>query len=377
MTDLEYFLTRNFLRIFYYIVKWFPVRKHKVVFATPRNDVLQGNLHAIYRALQKEKPQYRCIFLLDTYGYSLPEKIKYLFKLIGGLYHVQTAAYVILDNAYLPVHLFKNKEDTLVIQTWHACGAFKKFGRSTLGLNDGLRGPEIHFLHKHYDYAICTSQKVVPYYSDAFGLSPNRVIPMGVPRTDFFFDAKAMDQQRKKVWDTFPQIQGKKVLLYAPTFRGRGKEKHSRFPLEPRSLLNNLGEDWVLLIKPHPHTPMTGVDLSVEGLIMVKDETPLNALFTAVDVLVTDYSSVIFEFALLNKPMVFYAYDLKEYQTNSAFYEPYESFVPGPIAKNQQELERLIRDEAWSTYDVEAFAKTNFDYLDGKSTERFLQYFFS
>ncbi|QSX09297.1 CDP-glycerol glycerophosphotransferase family protein [Alkalibacter rhizosphaerae] len=377
MTDLEYFLTRQFLRIFYFLFKIFPVQKNKVLFATPRNDVLQGNLHAIYRQLKKDRPELRSVFLLDTYGYSLAAKIGYLFKLVGGLYHVQTSSYVILDNAYLPVHLFPHKEETTVIQTWHACGAFKKFGRSTMGLPHGIKSPEIHFLHRYYDYAIATSQHVVDAYSEAFGLPHNKVIPIGAPRTDFFFDQEAMEKQRQKVKRDFPQIEGKKILLYAPTFRGRGKEKHSRFPLNTRQFVKSLGEEYLLMIKPHPHTPMTGVDTSEERVVLVADDYPLNALFTVVDLLITDYSSVIFEYALLGKPMVFYAYDLKEYEANSAFYQDYAAFVPGPVAGNQKELVETIKGEDFKAYDVEAFAKKYFDQRDGHATRRFIHYFFS
>jgi CDP-ribitol ribitolphosphotransferase len=284
---------------------------------------------------------------------------------------------VILDNAYLPVHLFKHKEATTVIQTWHASGAFKKFGRSTIGLPDGIKSPETHFLHKYYDYAICTAQRVVPCYSEAFGLPPSRVLPLGAPRTDFFFNERAMEKQRQKVFKDFPHIQGKRVLLYAPTFRGRGRERHSRFPLEPVPLLAGLGEDTVLMIKPHPHTPMTGVDTTLPQLVLVPDDYPLHALLTAVDVLITDYSSVIFEFALLGKPMVFFAHDFKEYQANSAFYWDYRAFVPGPIATTQGELVRILQEEGWKDYDTTAFAHNYFDQLDGQATRRFVQHFFS
>ncbi|MFZ7119662.1 MAG: CDP-glycerol glycerophosphotransferase family protein, partial [Eubacteriaceae bacterium] len=84
------------------------------------------------------------------------------------------------------------------------------------------------------------------------------------------------------------------------------------------------------------------------------------------------YSSGIYEFALLNKPMIFYAYDIDEYKKFNQFYCEYEEFVPGPIVKTQEELINVIKTKKHETYDIKKFAEENFDYMDGKSSERFI-----
>ncbi|MBF7096143.1 CDP-glycerol glycerophosphotransferase family protein [Alkalibacter mobilis] len=375
MTGTEYVLTKMFLRFFYILFKPLMVNERKILFATPRNDVLQGNLKYINDEIKRQGLNYKSVFLIDSYGYSFFEKIRYLFKLVRGLYHVQTSGIVFLDNAYLPVHLFPHKKATKVIQTWHACGSFKKFGRSTLGLKDGIKGVEADFLHKYYDYAVCTSQSVAWDYSQAFGVPLENVIPIGAPRTDFFFDEKKVEKQRKKVLKDFPDIKNKKVILYAPTFRGRGKDKHSVFPIDTGKFLKELGDEYILLVKPHPHAIMKNLEKNGENILIVPSKYPLNGLLTATDVLLTDYSSAIFEFALLNKPMVFFPYDLEEYEQNSAFYKDYKTFVPGPIAYKEEDLMRIIKNEEWKDYDIDKFARENFDHLDGKSSERLVNKF--
>ncbi|NTW73152.1 MAG: CDP-glycerol--glycerophosphate glycerophosphotransferase [Eubacteriaceae bacterium] len=289
-----------------------------------------------------------------------------------------------MDNAYLPVHILKHKKKTKVIQTWHACSAFKKFGLSTLGLEDGIKSGERDFIHKNYDYAITTSHRVIAPYAEAFGMEPEKIIPLGVPRTDYFFDVAEMQKQKDKIYSNYPMLKNKKTILYAPTFRGRGKDKYTEFSLDAEKFLDALEEEYVLLIKPHPHAKIRDAEGIMESkkdpergsnVVVFPGDYPLNALFCVADLLITDYSSVIFEFALLNKPMVFYPYDLQEYTESSSFYVDYTKFVPGPIAMTQAELTTEINEKAWLNYDIHKFAQENFDSLDGQASRRFVERF--
>ncbi|MFZ7133046.1 MAG: CDP-glycerol glycerophosphotransferase family protein [Eubacteriales bacterium] len=374
MNKLELILTKIILNTLYYFFCIFPVKKRKIVFATPRNDITQGNLKYIYDEIKSQKLDYHCILLWDKYGYKWVDKVKYLFLLILRMYHFATARFIIVDNAYLPVHIIHHRKETTVVQVWHACGAFKKFGLSTKDLEDGIRESEITFLHKNYDIAITSSKNIASCYCEAFNMKEHQILPLGVPRTDFFYDDAKMALKQQSIYKKFPQLKNHKVLLYAPTFRGRGKDKYIEIPFDIKKLKKALYPEYLLIIKGHPHAGFEDViHYDPEFSTLIWNQFSLNALFTVSDILITDYSSGIFEFSLLNKPMIFYAYDLEEYKSKNAFYMEYESFVPGPIATTQEELLEILHKQTYKEYDIQGFAKNNFDYMDGKSTQRFIQ----
>lgn len=96
-----------------------------------------------------------------------------------------------------------------------------------------------------------------------------------------------------------------------------------------------------------------------------------------IDLLITDYSSVIYETALLNKPMLFYAFDLKQYEKERGFYEPYEDIVPGKIVKTIPALIKALEEEDYEAEKLEGFITKNFKYLDGKATDRVIDLVFN
>ncbi|MFZ7119663.1 MAG: CDP-glycerol glycerophosphotransferase family protein, partial [Eubacteriaceae bacterium] len=306
MNKLELLLVRIVLNIMYLLFCIFPVNKKKIVFASPRNDTIQGNIKYIYDEILNQGLDYKCVLLYDKYGYSFIAKVKYFFLLVLRTYHFATARYLILDNAYLPVHIIKHRKKTKVIQTWHACGAFKKFGLSTIYLKDGIKGNEVKFLHKNYDIAITSSKNHILHYAQAFGMNKEEILPIGVPRTDFFFNKEKLEKERNEIYADFPQFKDKKIILYAPTFRGRGRDKYIGFPLDIDKLKKELYPEYFLIIKSHPHVEIKDSILyDKEFMILIWNKYSLNSLFTVADMLITDYSSGIYEFALLNKPMIF------------------------------------------------------------------------
>ena len=140
-------------------------------------------------------------------------------------------------------------------------------------------------------------------YAAALRTPLERVLALGAPRTDFFFDAAALAAARARVLAAYPALAGRRVVLYAPTFRGRGSGKRAAPGLDAARLRAALPADHVLALKSHPNldpaaSPTAGFD------VVVDPAPEINELLAATDVLVTDYSSSIFEFALLRRPIV-------------------------------------------------------------------------
>ena len=143
-----------------------------------------------------------------------------------------------------------------------------------------------------------------------------------------------------------------------------------------KTLLEELGDEYIVIIKHHPFVgEKHPVDKSVCGKVLdLSQESEINDLLFVTDLLITDYSSVIFEASLLNIPMLFYAFDLEEYVVTRDFYYPFKNFVPGKIVRNLPQIKEAIRHSDYELEKVDTFKQRFFDDLDGKASERVAEF---
>ena len=349
------------------IASWFPVRKNRVVFFSNRRNDLSGNFEFVYDILKKDS-SLDIRFVLDSHDTS---RMKFTNMLRLAIYFANSR--IILVDDYMEL-LFKlpRRQGTVLIQLWHACGAFKTFGCSRMGKigGQGLKSPN----HRSYDFATVSSKEIAKFYAEGFGLSLEKIVATGVPRTDIFFDQQYKEKIVQKFYKKYPKLKGKKILLFAPTFRGNGK-KTGYYPVElfdVNKLYKQLGKDYAILIKHHPFVKNRNpIQPEYKDYIIdLSKNSELNDLLFVTDVLITDYSSVVFEASLLNIPMLFYVYDLEQYIATRGFYYEYETFVPGKIVYHFDEIADTILKNDLEQEKIEPFKNRFFDGKDGKSTER-------
>lgn len=288
------------------------------------------------------------------------------------------ARVIVLEDFYPQLHALSIRPETKVVQMWHACGAFKLFGLSEIGLVEHLKQSTRN--HRNYTAALASSPGVAPFYSEAFGVPESHIKPIGVPRTDIFFNAEYKTKTANELYEKYPVCKGKRIVLFAPTFRGSGN-KTAYFPQEKfpvNEVMKALPEDIVLIIKNHPFVNQTCfVEEAYRNRVLdLSVQENINDLLFITSLLVTDYSSVIFEASLLNIPMLFYAFDLQEYLEQRNLYFDFPSFVPGRIVETVEELILTIIKELDNTRTVEEqekykeFRQFFLESLDGNSTER-------
>src|SRR4051812_1329022 len=325
MGTREYALATLLLRAIGWVCRWLPIRRDRVVLATARLPVLEGNLLFLDRAIREGRPGVRVVHLLEPYSYGLSGKVRYLLRLVRGMFYLRTSALVVVDNAWLPVHVAPHRPGTTVVQVWHAAGALKRFGVDVTG---GLAEPERTFLHRFYDYAVAPGRQAVGPWSRALRTPRDRVLPLGTPRTDLFFDEHAMTATRAEIVAAHPALAGRRVVLYAPTFRGRGRAKHDPHALDAVALRSRLPVTHALVLKSHPNLDPS--EVATRGFDVVADPgSDMNAWLIASDILVTDYSSSIFEWALLRRPLVLLADDLEAYERDPGLYLDYRTELVG------------------------------------------------
>ena len=343
------------------------VRENQIAFVSERREDLTGNFEFIYNKI-KDDPSISIVKFLNT----KPIKNLNIVEMINYVNILSTSKVILLDDFMPSIHTFHLKDDVSLIQLWHAVGAFKTFGFSRIGKDGGPQ--QFSPNHRSYNRAIVSSKEIRKFYAEGFGLSNEKVVATGIPRTDVFFDEGYRKKIESSFYRDYPHLVDKKIILFAPTFRGNGKQG-AHYPMDLFNLnqiYEAIGEEYVVIVKHHPFvTEKMRIPQEYKNFILdLSKNSEINDLLFISDLVITDYSSVIFESSLLNVPMLFYAYDLEEYIDSRDFYYEYETFVPGKIVFNQEQVINAILNEDFETEKISKFKNRFFDDLDGKSTER-------
>ncbi len=377
--DLRVFFTYRILFPLCYLAaaRTSRLNRRKAVFVEVRFTTRQDSFALIYDALEEKGYELHEQFIENT----KPGRLAYFGRCIRMLWDIADARYVFLNDACKVTSCIPLRRGTDIIQLWHACGAFKRFGMSTA---DSLWGESRRRL-EHYPnygnlkYVTVSSPQVVWAYEEAMNLphEPRQVVPTGISRTDVFYDEAFLSSAREAVRRAAPLTAGKKILLFAPTFRGHIREASSPDCLDIAAMKEALGSDYVLLIKHHPfvkNPPPVPEDcrdfaMDVTGCL------PIDQLLVAADVCISDYSSLIFEYSLFERPMIFFAYDLEDYFDWRGFFYDYNELTPGPVVRTTDEIIDYIAnlDTRFDGKEVRAFRKKFMSACDGRATDRILR----
>ena len=196
------------------------------------------------------------------------------------------------------------------------------------------------------------------------------------PLIRLFFDY--ISAARERLYQVFPAARGKKVILFAPTFRGGVSFAETAVAFDPAKLAAALSDEYVIVIKHHPLIrSLPKIDPKLEGSFAcdVTKSMTIEDLLCVSDICISDYSSVIFEYSLFERPMLFFAYDLEEYFDWRGFYYDYETLAPGPVCRTHEELIQSILglDQDFDRGRVREFKNRFMSACDGHSTDRILE----
>ena len=342
MTALELTLTRIILGAAAAVARRLPVRR-EVLFASSRDRQLGPQLAAISAALTAADPSLPQRKQLAPYGYGLAAKVAYLLHLIGATWALQRARVTVIDNAWLPAHVTTPRAGCSVIQVWHAEGAYKRFGHAARGASSGADGALRELIHSGYSDALVSSESVRPAYAEAFRMPLDRVHAVGPLRGAWLADPATVASRKSALLARYPDLSGKRVLLYAPTFRGRGAQRETQLTISPEAIAAALPQDWIVAIKAHPLVPLTaklsGAQSTSGRCVTLDAATPVDELFPIADALFTDYSSSIFLWSLLERPLLLAVADADAYaQDPGLFLDPQSSDSIGTRVNSAQEV---------------------------------------
>lgn len=310
--------------------------------------------HAV--SLKKELEGVGSFYLNEKHPLHLLKAVLILFK----------SKVVITDNYFLMTSVLNRRPQTTCIQVWHANGSLKKFGLEDV-TNQNRPASDISRFKKVYrsfDFVTVGSDAMADVFKKSFGLRDGQLLKTGVPLTDVYYEEHKPELKHK--WP-------KKIILYAPTFRDYDMQSF-RLPFTEEQLTNALNGEYMLLVKLHPAV-LHHISASFESeLIKNVSDMRLHDLLKAADILITDYSSVPFEFALLNKPIFFFTYDLEEYDRKRGLIDNYTSVIPGKACHDSEALLEEMTKKPFRAEEMKRFSDKWNMYSDGNSSSKLLQF---
>ena len=357
-------------------IKGKKIKRKKAVFVEVRFDEITDSFRLVYDRMKADGFDVHEQFIENI----KPGKWGYIKRCLRMLEDISDAHYVFLNDACNVTSCIPLRKGTKIYQLWHACGAFKKFGMSTAELifGDNRKTLETYPNYGNLSYVTVSSPEVIWAYEEAMNLKDTKtqVVATGVSRTDVFYDQHFIEQSKAAVYSVCPAAENKKIILYAPTFRGRVAKAESPDCLDIPAMKRALGDEYVLLIKHHPFVkqpPVVPEDCADFAMDVTKS-LEIDQLLCVSDVCISDYSSLIFEYSLFERPMIFFAYDLDDYFDWRGFYYNYDELTPGPVVKETEEIIDYIRhlDARFDQAQVHAFKEKFMSSCDGHATDRIM-----
>lgn len=350
-------LHKFFLPAIYRLYKNRPVQEELVLFADAKNNKVPFSMQAMYDAMQEKgyRVENWCV---DFDRLVLFEKLKYLCQFMK---RYAKAKYVFICDYFLPIASCKKRKETKVIQLWHACGMLKKFGYDAI---DDLGNSAYIQINNNIDLWTVSADCCVPVYEHATQLYGGQIQALGVPRTDIYYSEQYRQSCKVNFYQKYPDLLNKKIILWAPTFRSNAKTAELAGLQEINQLQKELKEDWHILIKIHPHL--------LHKNQVNNCEIPIEQLYPVVDLLITDYSSVIFDYSLFQKPFLIYVPDYETYMNQRGTYIDMETRLPCKVAKNYFELKDAICCNEITVADVTDFKERYMQRCNGDTIQQLI-----
>lgn len=372
LLNLKTVLMQILLRFIYRVSRKKGKGKDTILFMSEQSRTAGGNLTAVYsRMLERQLD--KKFTIIKSFRNAVSEH-QGISNWVNTVRKIAASSTIILDD-HAPVFDWLVLKDTKVIQLWHAGAGFKSAGYSRWG-SDGCPPP--FSCHRQYTYGISGSKRIAHFFSEVFGINTQQVLPTGMPRMDEYLDPDYKTEKVKELYEKYPLCRGKKVILFAPTYRGvNNADAYYPYDLiDFKKLYETCGGEYVVLFKMHPFikAPVPIPAESSSRLADAGEHPNINDLFYITDLLITDYSSNIFEFSLQKKPMLFFAFDQNEYSSSRGFHRDYEKSVPGRIVRSFDELIEVINSGDFEIEKVYNYIDVHFDHVDPYASDRVIDW---
>lgn len=367
----------KFINLVYKFVAAFSAKRGDRILIMSETRDFGGNLKALDNRIKERglDKQFKISYYFAKTLESSRAKIFFIWLKLAFLTARQD--FIFVDD-YVPFFKYiELDKKTQLIQVWHAGVGFKSVGYARFGAK-GSPYP-IDSSHRKYTNVIVGGEALRDVYAEVFGIDREKCLPFGLMRNDNYLNPDKIEAFKQDFYSQYPELKDKKIILFAPTFRGVG-QRNAFYPykiLEQDKIFEMCGEEYVFLIKMHPFV-LKQIKIEEEYSSRIIDFSTfpdINELFCVTDILITDFSSNIYEFAMLNRPIVTFAYDKDEYQLIRNVHRTLEDHAPGKICTTLDELVEAIKTKDFETHRLEKFIKENFDNTEGLASDKVIDHF--
>lgn len=354
------------IKFIYFFLKLIPINQKKIVFISRQTNEINVDFKMIKEEIEKRDSCMKMVFICKRFEKGIANGLKYAFVVLRQMYHLATSKMAVIDSYCIPVCILKHKKELKVLQIWHSIGKIKKSGYQTLDTPSGRtrKMAELMCMHKNYDAIIAGGIAFNEFYKEGFNVSEDVLLNYGLPRIDYLI--KTANAKETKVYDKYPELVNKKIVYYAPTFRTYEVDG-------PKNLIDKYNpEDFALILTCHPNQKLN-VDESKIYKLDLKEFTVADILKVC-DYIITDYSSIALEAAVLGKRTLYYLYDYEQYMKNNGLnLNPKES-MPTCAFENPENIIQIIKNDSYDDEALQNYIKNYLPQELGKSTELIVDY---
>lgn len=340
------------LKSYYLMNKMLPIDHKLIIFQCTTGMNYSCNPRAIYEQLLEENQNFKAVWVVNNIQSKIPGNPKIVKQYSLKYYYYMARGKFFINNGNFPNFYVKRKQ-TIHIQTWHGT-PLKRLGFDIDPSSPSYKENTSEQLMKRiarWDYLVAPNEYTGKILKRAYKYK-NKLLKIGYPRNDIFYKPEQIKNKIiKETKEYFNIPMNKKVILYAPTWRDN--EFHQGLANEPYNFkfsldrfAENFGEEYVLLVRLHPREAVRCQIKEYENVVYnVTNFDDIKYLYLITDILITDYSSVMFDFANTKKPIIFFAHDIEKYSSSlRGFYFNLYEEAPGPIVTSEAELFETIRN---------------------------------
>ncbi|MDT2807395.1 CDP-glycerol glycerophosphotransferase family protein [Vagococcus lutrae] len=378
LKQLKFKIDKKIIYYLTYLISHLP-KKKIIYFESFHGKSFNDNPRAIYEQFANYKDGYQLIWGVKK-GYEsifsdYPE-VNYVPRFSWKWFWVIGRARVWVTNTRTPAHFFKGK-NTTYLETWHGT-PLKKLGLDIKEVTMPGTDTETYMRNfvresTRWDFLIAPNHYSSKIFRQAFGFE-GEILETGYPRNDVLVTQRHNLEYMAEIKRKLGIASADKVILYAPTWRdnefySKGNYKFT-FPFNLEKALNQLGENVVILVRMH-YLVSDRFDFSEyhNRVIDASNYDEMSHLLLISDALITDYSSSFFDYAILKRPMIFYMYDLEEYEQDiRGMYLNIYKELPGPIVETEEDLMGALKDVVSSDFNVQSRDKETYQCFNQKYT---------
>lgn len=355
-------LLRWILNFIYFFMKLLPTNKNKVLFLSRQSNTPTEDFMFLEARLRELKPELKTVMITKRADKSFSDLFVFALQTLGSMFHLATASVCVLDSYWPAVSMLKHKDSLAVIQIWHAMGKIKKSGYQSLDKGLGRSSMIAHEMrmHRNYDVIIAGGKAFNPFYCASFGVDESVLYNVGLPRMDML--RENTEKCRRQFYDAYPELEGEKIVLYAPTFR-KGQI------LDPKPIVDafDFNGHQQLIIKRHPNQRLNEENL---GQAMTCDEVPTSTVLSVCDCVITDYSAITIEAAILKKPVYFYLFDYEDYLSRNGLNVLLSDEFPDSVFTSPDKLFDSIENGTYDFDNYKRFCEKFLPDQSGRATDK-------